>query len=106
MASTFPEATVKDSIECLLSRRVLGVRARRTVKENKGVFFADLVFADGYFSKFCSVVMHSDALKKHAVMRGNFFGGILKHVTLPIPQHGTMALVKGHGPALFCQTGT
>ena len=60
MASTFPEATVKDSIECLLSRRVLGVRARRTVEENKGVFFADLVVAVSYFSNFRSVVMDSD----------------------------------------------
>jgi squalene monooxygenase len=99
MASTF-------SPPVFLSRHVLGVRARRTIEENKGVFFADLVVTDGYFSNLCSVVMDSDALKKHAVIRGNLLGGILKDATLPIPQHGTMAPIKGHGPALFYQTGT
>jgi hypothetical protein len=39
------------------------------------------------------------------MVRGNFVGAILEHVTLPVPQHGTVALVKGHGPVLLYQIG-
>jgi squalene monooxygenase len=70
------------------------------------MFFADLDVADGYFWNFRGVVMDSDPLKKHVVVRGNILGAILEDVPLPIPHRGTMALVKGHGPALFSQTGT
>ena len=100
------EATVTDLIECPLTRRVLGVRARRTGAEHKEAFFSDLVVvADGCFSNFRSAVMDSDTLKRRAVVRGNFLGAILEDVTLPIPQHGTVALVKGHGPVLLYQIG-
>jgi len=100
------EATVTDLVECPLTRRVLGVRARRTGAEHKEVFFSDLVVvADGCFSNFRGAVMDGETLRKRAVVRGNFVGAILEDVTLPVPQHGTVALVKGHGPVLLYQIG-
>jgi squalene monooxygenase len=100
------EATVTDLVECPLTRRVLGVRARRTGAEHKEVFFSDLVVvADGCFSNFRGAVVDGETLRKRAVVRGNFVGAVLEDVTLPIPQHGTVALVKGHGPVLIYQIG-
>ncbi|KAI0289590.1 squalene epoxidase [Russula brevipes] len=100
------EATVTDLIECPLTHRVLGVRARRDGAEHKESICADLVVvADGCFSNFRTAVMSGGALSKRAVVRGNFVGAILEDVTLPIPQHGTVALVKGHGPVLLYQIG-
>jgi len=97
---------VTDLIECPLTRRVLGVQARRNGAEAKETFFADLVvIADGCFSNFRSTVMDGGVLNKRAVVRGNFVGAVLEDVTLPIPQHGTVALVKGHGPVLLYQIG-
>ena len=93
-----------DLIECPLTRRVLGVQARRNGAEAKETFLADLVvIADGCFSNFRSAVMDGGVLNKRAVVRGNFVGAVLEDVTLPIPQHGTVALVKGHGPVLLYQ---
>lgn len=100
------EATVTDLIECPLTRRVLGVRARRSGAEHRESFFADLVvIADGCFSNFRSTVMPSGVLSKRTVVCGNFVGAVLEDVTLPIPQHGTVALIKGHGPVLLYQIG-
>ena len=100
------EATVTNLIECPLTRRVIGVRARREGEEQKEAFFADLVVvADGCFSNFRSSVMEGSALSKRSVVRGNFVGAVLEDVSLPIPQHGTVALVKGHGPVLLYQIG-
>jgi 2-polyprenyl-6-methoxyphenol hydroxylase-like FAD-dependent oxidoreductase len=100
------EVTVTDLIECPLTRRVLGVRARRDGADHEVSFFADLVVvADGCFSNFRSAVMDGCALNKRAVVRGNFVGAVLEDVTLPIPKHGTVALVKGHGPVLLYQIG-
>ena len=42
--------------------------------------------------------------KCKTVVRGNFVGAILEDVTLLILQHGTVALIKGHGPVLLYQT--
>ena len=99
------EATVTDLIECPLTHRVLGVQARRDGAERKESFYADLVvIADGCFSNFRSTVMGGSA-KCKPVVRGNFVGAILEDVTLPIPQHGTVALIKGHGPVLLYQIG-
>jgi squalene monooxygenase len=99
-------ATVTDLIECPLTRRVLGVQARRNDAEAKETFFADLVVvAHGCFSNFRSAVMDGGALSERAVVRGNFVGAVLEDVTLPIPQLGTVALVKGHGPVLLYQIG-
>ncbi|KAH9074782.1 squalene epoxidase-domain-containing protein [Lactarius deliciosus] len=99
------EATVTDLIECPLTHRVLGVQARREGAERKESFYADLVvIADGCFSNFRSTVMGGNAACK-PVVRGNFVGAVLEDVTLPIPQHGTVALIKGHGPVLLYQIG-
>jgi squalene monooxygenase len=100
------EATVTDLIECPLTRRVIGVRARREGAAQKESFCANLVvIADGCFSNFRSTVMAGSALSKRSVVRGNFVGAVLENVSLPIPQHGTVALVKGHGPVLLYQIG-
>lgn len=100
------EATVTDLIECPLTRRVVGVRARREGANQKESFCADLVvIADGCFSNFRGPVMAGSALSKRSVVRGNFLGAVLEDVSLPIPQHGTVALVKGHGPVLLYQIG-
>ena len=99
------EATVTDLIECPLTHRVLGVQARRDGAKHKDSFYANLVvIADGCFSNFRSTVMGGSA-KCKPVVRGNFVGAVLEDVTLPIPQHGTVALIKGHGPVLLYQIG-
>lgn len=101
------EATVNELIECQLSKRVLGVRATRPSSEgsSKGAkesFFADLVvIADGCFSNFRSAVMGKAT--RESSTRSHFCGAILKDTRLPIPQHGTVALVQGHGPVLLYQ---
>jgi squalene monooxygenase len=100
------EATVTDLIECPLTRRVVGVRARREGANQKESFCADLVVvADGCFSNFRGPVMAGSALSKRSAVRGHFLGAVLEDVPLPIPQHGTVALVKGHGPVLLYQIG-
>jgi squalene monooxygenase len=100
------EATATDLIECPLTRRVVGVRARREGSNQKESFCADLVvIADGCFSNFRGTVMAGSALSKRSAVRGNFLGAVLEDVSLPIPQHGTVALVKGHGPVLLYQIG-
>lgn len=102
------EATVNELIECEHTKRVLGVRATRSSpggdgsKDEKESFFADLVIvADGCFSNFRNAVMGKSAYQSST--RSSFVGAILKNAQLPIPQHGTVALVKGHGPVLLYQ---
>lgn len=101
------EATVNELIECEHTKRVLGVRATRSSggdgsKAEKEPFFADLVIiADGCFSNFRNAVMGKSACQSST--RSYFVGAILKDARLPIPQHGTVALVKGHGPVLLYQ---
>jgi len=96
------EATVNELIECPFTKRVLGVRATR--QGEKESFFADLVVvADGCFSNFRSAVMGGAATK--SATRSHFVGTILEDVRLPIPQHGTVCLVRGNGPVLLYQIG-
>lgn len=103
------EATVNELIECQHTKRVLGVHATRPFvsdgagsKGEKVPFFADLVvIADGCFSKFRSTVLGKASMEP--TTRSYFCGAILKDTRLPIPQHGTVALVQGHGPVLLYQ---
>ncbi|KAH7884061.1 squalene epoxidase-domain-containing protein [Phlebopus sp. FC_14] len=100
------EATVNGLIECEHTQRTIGVRATRSMpsgeKGEKELFFADLVIvADGCFSNFRNVVMGTSA--RESSTRSYFAGAVLKDVQLPIPQHGTVALVKGQGPVLLYQ---
>lgn len=100
------EATVSELIEDF-SGRILGVRATR--KEEGAVekesFFADLtIIADGCFSNFRTAVMGQAAIKPKT--KSHFVGMILEDVELPIDKHGTVCLVKGHGPVLMYQIGT
>lgn len=98
------EASVSELIECQLTGRILGVRATRKAEGavEKEAFFADLtVVADGCFSNFRSTVMGTTGVKP--ILRSYFAGAILEDVELPIKQHGTVCLVKGHGPVLMYQ---
>ncbi|KAA1470077.1 squalene epoxidase [Dentipellis sp. KUC8613] len=96
------EATVSELVECELTGRVLGVEATRKDAADKETFFADLVVvADGCFSNFRNTVMGKAAIKPN--LRGYFVGVVLEDAELPIPQHGTVCLVKGHGPVLLYQ---
>ncbi|KAK2467148.1 hypothetical protein APHAL10511_000697 [Amanita phalloides] len=116
------EATVTDLLENTCSDRVIGVRAMRkkpaissktppmelpmivaSSEGEKESFFADLVFiADGCFSNFRTAVL-GDKMKPDT--NSHFVGAILENATLPIPQHGTVALVHGSGPVLMYQIG-
>lgn len=101
------EASVTDLIECPVTGRILGVRATRKGENavEKEAFFADLtVVADGCFSNFRSTVMGTTGVKP--ALKSYFAGAILEDVQLPIPEHGTVCLVKGHGPVLMYQIGT
>ncbi|KAF8498505.1 squalene epoxidase [Russula emetica] len=101
------EATATDLIECPLTCRIVGVRTGTHRNGAEQVSFcADLVgiIADGCFFKFRSTVTAGGALSKRSVVRGNFVRAVLEDVSLPIPQHGTIVLVKGHGPVLLYQT--
>ena len=102
------EATVNELIECEHTKRVLGVRATRSFPSGdnsqgeKEPFYADLVVvADGCFSNLRNQVMGKSA--RQSSTRSYFIGAILKNARLPIPQHGTVALVKGQGPVLLYQ---
>ncbi|KAJ6574668.1 SE-domain-containing protein [Mycena capillaripes] len=96
------EATVTDLIEDDSSaRRVIGVRASLKGEDEKQSFFASLVIvADGCYSNFRTSVLGA-AVKP--TTKSNFVGAILKDVVLPIPNHGTVALIKGSGPVLMYQ---
>ena len=111
------EASVTELIE--RERRVVGVRASRktnvAIEEAssngdagsdtpKDDFFADLVVvADGCFSNFRTAVMGSAMAK--STTKSHFVGAVLEDARLPIPQHGTVALIKGYGPVLLYQIG-
>ncbi|CAL1702618.1 unnamed protein product [Somion occarium] len=101
------EATVSELIECPVTGRILGVRATRKAEGavEKEPFFADLtIVADGCFSNFRSSVMGQAAIKP--ALKSHFVGLILEDIQLPIDKHGTVVLVKGHGPVLLYQIGT
>lgn len=126
------EATVSDMIEDTESGKVIGVRATRkqdvasssaslvahapsTPSTQPNVaplsskqpeqFYADVVFmADGWSSKFRSQVL--GASLRDTKLKSHFIGFVLENVTLPIPRHGTVALIPGTGPVLLYQIGT
>lgn len=102
------QATVAELIECNFTRRVIGVKATRKSGTNSGgedekeSFFADLVVvADGCFSNFRTSVMGKSAGKP--ATKSHFVGAVLEDAVLPIPNHGTVALIKGWGPVLLYQ---
>lgn len=97
------EGTVTDLIESGQNKKVVGVK----VSNKRGVekLFADLtIIADGCFSNFRNTVMGSSAPKSST--KSHFFGAILQDAKLPIPNHGTVALVNGYGPVLIYQIAT
>jgi squalene monooxygenase len=100
------EATVTDLLQAEFSRRITGVTISRKREVDgqdfKESLFADVVIvADGCFSNFRNVVMGLAAVKTST--KSHFVGAILEDARLPIPNHGTVALVKGFGPVLMYQ---
>ena len=94
------EATVNSLVTS--DGKIAGVKATRKGRSEKEVLRAKLVIiADGCFSNFRSEVMGEAAQKP--LVKGHFIGAILKDAKLPIPQHGTVCLVKGSGPVLMYQ---
>ncbi|KAF9445856.1 SE-domain-containing protein [Macrolepiota fuliginosa MF-IS2] len=96
------EATATDLIE--EAGRVVGVKTTKKTGETelKEEYRADIVIiADGCFSNFRSTVMGRAVAKP--VTKSQFCGAVLEDVTLPIPNHGTVALIKGSGPVLMYQ---
>lgn len=100
------EGSVTDLIE-EHGKRVIGVNVSMKggmegAEESKEALFAELVIvADGCFSNFRTSIMGASAFKP--VTKSHFIGTVLKDVQLPIPKHGTVALVKGSGPVLLYQ---
>ncbi|KAG8897120.1 Squalene epoxidase [Tulasnella sp. 403] len=102
------EATVSDLIESPEDGKVVGVRATRKAEDPSSAkleeFYADIVFAaDGWSSKFRSKIL--GAALREPKLKSHFVGFVLEDVTLPIPNHGTVALVPGTGPVLIYQIG-
>jgi squalene monooxygenase len=98
------EATVTELVECKLTERVLGVRAKRPGRDESETFFADLVVvADGCFSNFRNQVIRSGLSARRLQTKSHFFGAILEDARLPFEKHGTVALVPGSGPVLLYQ---
>jgi len=100
------EGTVTELIETGPSKKVDGVRYTRKgtngCGDAKEELFADVtIIADGCFSNFRNTVMGSSAI--HPSTKSHFFGAILEDARLPIPNHGTVALVNGYGPVLLYQ---
>lgn len=96
------EATATELIE--YGGRVVGVKATQKMQEEecKEEYYADIVImADGSFSNFRSSVMGCALAKP--VTNSYFCGVILEDVTLPMPKHGTAALIQGSGPVLMYQ---
>lgn len=99
------EGTVSDLVEDQ-SKKVIGVRVTRKGGEGaadlKEVYHADVtIIADGCFSNFRNTVMGESAIKPST--KSHFMGAVLEDARLPIPNHGTVALVKGFGPVLLYQ---
>ena len=98
------EATVTDLVECESTRRITGARASRKGGEDmqKETFHADLVVvADRCFSNFRTPIMGDAGAK--STTKSHFVGALLENARLPIPNHGTVALIKGSGPVLLYQ---
>ncbi|KAJ7480188.1 squalene epoxidase-like protein [Mycena galericulata] len=97
------EGTVTELIEDSSSaRRVIGVRTTLKCAEEKQAFYASLVIvADGCYSNFRTSVLGPAGVKP--TTKSHFVGAILEDAVLPIPNHGTVALIKGSGPVLLYQ---
>ena len=100
------EATATDLVQADSSCRITGVTVSRKSEVDgqvsKKSLFADLVVvADGCFSNFRNAVMGVAAIKPWT--KSHFVGAILEDARLPIPNHGTVALIKGSGPVLLYQ---
>ena len=100
------EATVTCLTQSDSSRRITGVSVSRKSKVDgqdfKESLFADLVIvADGCFSNFRNVVMGVAGITPST--NSYFVGAILEDARLPIPNHGTVAFIKGFGPVLLYQ---
>lgn len=100
------EATVTELIEGDRSGTIVGVGLTKKgadgAEDIKETLFANLVIvADGCFSNFRNSVMGASAVKPDT--KSHFIGAILEDARLPIPNHGTVALVKGFGPVLLYQ---
>jgi squalene monooxygenase len=99
------EGTVTELIEGM-DKRFIGVKVTRKGRDGavdvKDELRADVtIIADGCFSNFRNTVMGSSAMKP--TTKSHFFGAILEDARLPIPNHGTVALVHGYGPVLIYQ---
>ncbi|KAF7320152.1 SE domain-containing protein [Mycena kentingensis (nom. inval.)] len=91
------EATVAELVE--ENARVVGVRATPKGEDDKQVYRAKLVVvADGCYSNFRTAVLGSAG---KPVTKSHFIGVVLEDAVLPIPNHGTVCLVKGSGPVLL-----
>ncbi|KAF9483043.1 squalene epoxidase [Pholiota conissans] len=99
------EGTVTGLIEADYTGAIVGATVSRknaAGADVKETLFAGLVIvADGCFSNFRSSVMGAAAVKPE--LKSYFVGAILEDARLPIPNHGTVALVKGFGPVLLYQ---
>nr|ABU55002.1 squalene epoxidase [Hypholoma sublateritium] len=100
------EATVTELIPREGGKGIAGVRVARKGKDGEedtteALGAALVVVADGCFSNFRAAVMGGAAVKPET--KSHFVGAILKDARLPIPNHGTVALVKGFGPVLLYQ---
>lgn len=98
------ERTATNLIECPYTGKVIGVRAlNKTSNSEEAVeeeFYGDLtVVADGCFSNFRTKVMGEGAAKTE--LASHFVGLILENARLPYDEHGTVVLIKGHGPVLL-----
>ena len=104
------ERTATKLIECPYTGKVLGVRAVNKTEGSSGEggggggveeeFYGDLtVVADGCFSNFRGKVMGDGAAKVE--LGSHFVGLILENARLPFDEHGTVVLIKGHGPVLL-----
>ncbi|KAJ7225978.1 squalene epoxidase-domain-containing protein [Mycena pura] len=94
------EGTVTDLLDDGSSaRRVIGVCASLKGQERKKSFFASLVIiADGCYSNFRTSVMGANF---KPTTKSHFIGVVLRDAVLPIPNHGTVCLIKGSGPVLL-----
>ncbi|PPQ81167.1 hypothetical protein CVT26_010479 [Gymnopilus dilepis] len=100
------ECTANDLVyEHPSSQKVTGVQVTKKGEDGqdfKESIHGDLVvIADGCFSNFRNSVMGTDAVKPST--KSHFIGAVLEDANLPIPNHGTVCLVKGFGPVLLYQ---
>jgi len=97
------ERTVTKPIECPHTGRVISVQAVNKTDNSEGAeeeFCGDLtVVADGCFSNFRAKVVGGGAAKTE--LRSHSMGSILESARLPYDEHGTVILIKGHGPILL-----